>query len=47
MKPELRKNHKPLSALNLAVVKGPSTLLYGAKDEEHNESVVLIELLTR
>jgi uncharacterized protein YeaO (DUF488 family) len=26
---------------------GAVTLLYGAKDEEHNEAVVLLELLQR
>ncbi len=42
---ELRKNGEPLAALKQAVAKGPSTLLYGAKDEEHNEAVVLLDLL--
>ncbi len=45
---ELRKNGEPLAALKQAVAnKGPSTLLYGAKDEEYNEAVVLLDLLTR
>jgi uncharacterized protein YeaO (DUF488 family) len=28
------------------VVKGDVTLVYGAKDEEHNQARVLLELLT-
>jgi uncharacterized protein YeaO (DUF488 family) len=44
---ELRKNGERITALKQAVAKGPSTLLYGAKDEDHNEAVVLLELLTR
>ena len=27
------------------IAKGPATLLYGARDEKHNEAVVLQELL--
>jgi uncharacterized protein YeaO (DUF488 family) len=44
---ELRKNGEPLTVLKQAVAKGPSTLLYGAKDEEYNEAVVLLDLLAR
>ena len=44
---ELRKNGEHLAALKQAVAKGPSTLLYGAKDEEHNEAVVLLDLVER
>ncbi len=44
---ELRKNGEHLTVLKQAVSKGPSTLLYGAKDEEHNEAVVLLDLLAR
>jgi uncharacterized protein YeaO (DUF488 family) len=34
-----------LALLKRAVVRGPATLLYGAKDTEHNEAVVLQQLL--
>jgi uncharacterized protein YeaO (DUF488 family) len=44
---ELKQNDEPLSALKQAVAKGPATLLYGAKDEEHNQAVVLQKLLSR
>jgi uncharacterized protein YeaO (DUF488 family) len=33
--------------LKQAVAKGPATLLFGAKDEEHNQAVVLQKLLSR
>jgi uncharacterized protein YeaO (DUF488 family) len=36
-----------LTLLKQAVAKGPATLLYGAKDTEHNEAVVLKDLLNR
>jgi uncharacterized protein YeaO (DUF488 family) len=42
---ELKRNSDQLSLLRQAVAKGPSTLVYGAKDEEHNQAVVLHELL--
>jgi uncharacterized protein YeaO (DUF488 family) len=46
---ELRKwfGHDPgkWPELKRAVVRGPATLLYGAKDTEHNEAVVLQQLL--
>ena len=44
---ELRKSEEPLVRLKQETAKGATTLLYGAKDEEHNEAVVLEELLTR
>jgi uncharacterized protein YeaO (DUF488 family) len=44
---EIRGNAEPLARLKLETAKGTTTLLYGAKDEEHNEAVVLQELLTR
>ncbi len=46
-KAELKHNTAQLALLKQAVAKGPATLLYGAKDTEHNEAVVLHELLTR
>ena len=42
---ELRQNPSQLALLKQAAAKGPTTLLYGAKDEEHNEAVVLQKLL--
>jgi uncharacterized protein YeaO (DUF488 family) len=44
---ELKQNKEPLSALKQAVAKGPATLLYGSKDEEHNQAIVLQELWGR
>jgi uncharacterized protein YeaO (DUF488 family) len=42
---ELRKNEEQVSLLKKEAAQGPVTLLYGAKDEEHNEAVVLQQLL--
>lgn len=44
---ELKQNHEQIALLKAAVAKGPATLLYGAKDQEHNEAIVLLELLNR
>jgi uncharacterized protein YeaO (DUF488 family) len=44
---ELRHNPEQMALLKKAVAKGLATLIYGAKDEEHNEAVVIYELLTR
>jgi uncharacterized protein YeaO (DUF488 family) len=44
-KAELRHNRTQLALLKQAVTKGPATLVYGAKDTEHNEAVVLQDLL--
>jgi uncharacterized protein YeaO (DUF488 family) len=44
---ELGKNEGQVSLLKQEAAKAAVTLLYGAKDEEHNEAVVLQELLTR
>ncbi len=43
---ELKNNKEQLSLLRQEAAKGPVTLIYGAKDEEHNEAVVLQKLLT-
>ena len=40
---ELKKNQGPVSLLKEKVKKGIVTLVYGAKDEEHNEALVLKE----
>ena len=42
---ELNQNPTQVALLKQAVAKGPATLVYGAKDEEHNEAVVLQKLL--
>ncbi len=44
---ELKKNDEPLTLLKNEMEKGAVTLVYGAKDEEHNEAVVLQEFLNR
>jgi uncharacterized protein YeaO (DUF488 family) len=46
-KAELKHNAAQLALLKNAVSRGPATLLYGAKDTEHNEAVVLQDLLAR
>jgi uncharacterized protein YeaO (DUF488 family) len=38
---ELKKNSEAVSLLKGEVAKGPVTLLYGARDEKHNEAAVL------
>ncbi len=42
--PEQRKR---LRSVLSAAGKGPLTLVYGAKDEEHNQAIVLREVLAR
>lgn len=42
---ELTGNPEPLDRLRSLMRKGPVTLVYGAKDEQHNDAVVLHELL--
>jgi len=44
-KAELKHNGPQLTLLKQALTRGPATLLYGAKDTEHNEAVVLQQLL--
>jgi uncharacterized protein YeaO (DUF488 family) len=44
-KAELKSNSVQLALLKQAVTLGPATLLYGAKDTEHNEAIVLQQLL--
>jgi uncharacterized protein YeaO (DUF488 family) len=43
---ELKKNGEPVSLLKARIKKGPVTLVYGAKDEEHNDAVLLREYLS-
>src|SRR5271170_806433 len=38
-KAELKHNPTQLAFLKQAIAKGPATLLFGAKDTEHNEAV--------
>ena len=42
---ELRQNTEQVSLLKQEAAKGVITLLFGAKDEEHNEAVILQKLL--
>ncbi len=42
---ELKGNPEQVSILKKAVAKGAATLVYGAKGEEHNQAVVLREML--
>ena len=42
---ELKKNKEQVSLLRQKVAKGNVTLVYGAKDQEHNEAVILQRLL--
>ena len=44
---ELQHNKAQVELLKQALAKGPATLLYGAKDEEHNEAIVLKGLMNR
>ena len=46
-KAELKRNSAQLALLKQAVLRGPATLLYGAKDTQHNEAMVLQDLLSR
>jgi uncharacterized protein YeaO (DUF488 family) len=44
---ELKSNSEPLAQLKEKSAHGPVTLLYAARDEEHNEAVVLKNLLKK
>jgi uncharacterized protein YeaO (DUF488 family) len=44
---ELRENDEQVALLKREIDKGAVTLVYGAKDEEHNEALLLQELLSR
>ncbi len=44
---ELGKNQEQVAQLRAEMKKGPVTLVYGARDEQHNEAVVLLDYLTR
>ena len=42
---ELKSRGSELDVIKEKVLQGPVTLLYGAKDEAHNEAVVLLAML--
>jgi uncharacterized protein YeaO (DUF488 family) len=44
---ELKKNAASVSVLKREAESGPITLLFGAKEEEHNEAAVLQSILRR
>jgi uncharacterized protein YeaO (DUF488 family) len=44
---ELKNKKEEIKLLRGKLNEGPVTLVYGAKDEEHNEAVALKELLGR
>jgi uncharacterized protein YeaO (DUF488 family) len=44
---ELKENEEQVSLLKDQMKKGMVTLVYGAKDEEHNQALVLKELFSR
>jgi uncharacterized protein YeaO (DUF488 family) len=44
---ELRDQRSALAELRARARRGPLTLVYGAKDSEHNDAVVLAEVLRR
>jgi uncharacterized protein YeaO (DUF488 family) len=44
---ELKDNNEQVALLKGEMKKGAVTLVYGAKDEQHNEAVVLQEYLSR
>jgi uncharacterized protein YeaO (DUF488 family) len=45
-KAELKANKEAVSELKKALQDGPTTLIYSAHDEDHNDAVVLQEYLT-
>jgi uncharacterized protein YeaO (DUF488 family) len=42
---ELKQLSEPLAILKQHAAEGPVTLLFGARDEQHNEAVILQQLL--
>ncbi|MFC5863030.1 DUF488 domain-containing protein [Acidicapsa dinghuensis] len=42
---ELKQHSEQIALLKEKIAHGPVTLLYGAKDQEHNEAIVLQKLL--
>jgi uncharacterized protein YeaO (DUF488 family) len=46
-KDELKLHKDLLAQLKQKAAQGPVTLIYGARDQEHNEAAVLLKLLQR
>jgi uncharacterized protein YeaO (DUF488 family) len=44
---ELKENKEQIEILKEQQKKGPVTLVYGARDQEHNEAIVLKELFSK
>lgn len=44
---ELKNNEEPVSLLKNEIKKGSVTLIYGAKDEIHNEALVLKNMINK
>jgi uncharacterized protein YeaO (DUF488 family) len=42
---ELRKNARPLDELRRLAERGPVTLIYAARDQEHNEAIIIRDML--
>ena len=42
---ELKKNKETVSILKEKIKEGTVTILYGARDEEHNEALVILDFL--
>lgn len=43
---ELKENKEPASLLKDYAKKGPVTLIYGARDQEHNEALVIKKFIS-
>jgi uncharacterized protein YeaO (DUF488 family) len=43
---ELKENIEPVSLLKDYIKKGPVTLIYGARDEVHNEALVIKDFVS-
>ena len=44
---ELKDNKEAVATLKDEIKKGPVTLIYGAKDEEHNEALLLKDAIEK
>jgi uncharacterized protein YeaO (DUF488 family) len=42
---ELKKNKETVSILKEKIKEGPVTILYGARDQVHNEALVILDFL--
>lgn len=43
---ELKKNIEPVTILKEKIKKGPVTIVYGARDQEHNEAQVILDYIS-